>query len=143
MRFTLLLLCALAACSPSHSGPDDPGASPEQRWAQAGPDSYRFNFRQECFCVREQVQPVTIEVREGRISRVLAREGGHDLTGEANLRWPTVPELFARISEAQRDGVEPLMVRYDPELGYPTRIEIGSLAADAGVIYTASDLEPL
>jgi hypothetical protein len=147
MRFALLFLCGIvAACSggsSSRAEPESRSASPERLWDEAGLSSYRYEFQQQCFCVREQVQPVTIEVRDGRIFRVLARESGQELSTSPNLRWYTISDLFTLVSEAESNGVEPLVVRYDPELGYPTRIEIGSLAADAGVIYTASNLEPL
>lgn len=93
--------------------------------------------------MREQVQPVTIEVRAGEVVRVTARGTGEDLTSLPNLQWPTIAGLFTIIEEAREQGREPLQVGYDPQSGYPTRIEIGSLAADAGVIYTASDLQPL
>jgi hypothetical protein len=147
MRAVVLLVClALSACSAAPTPDAEPRgevAAHERLWREAGLEDYRFAFRQECFCVREQVQPVTIEVRNGRIARVVANESGQDLSRETNLRWRTIPELFALIAEAQANGVDPLMVQYDPRLGYPTRIEIGSLAADAGVIYSAADLEPV
>ncbi len=142
----LLALCCLVACSAGSSPGADPQrelAAQQRLWQDAGWESYRFEFQQQCFCVREQVQPVLVEVREGRIERVISRETGQDLSSEPNLRWYTVADLFKIISEAQANDTEPLVVRYDPQLGYPTHIEIGSLAADAGVIYTASSLEPL
>lgn len=133
-------------CSAGSSGESrslDEVAIQERLWQEAGLTSYRFEFEQQCFCVREQVQPVIIEVRDERIERVLSKETGQDLSGEANLQWYTVADLFGRIVEAQANGTAPLVVRYDPQLGYPVHIEMGSLAADAGVIFTASNLEPL
>ncbi len=136
----------LWSCSPppaSEAGSPSEAAVQEQRWQAAGIADYRYDFQQECFCVREQVQPVTIEVRGGEMRRVMTRETGEDLATLPNLQWPTIDGLFSTIAEAEEQGRQPLTVEYDPELGYPTRIEIGSLAADAGVIYTASDLQPL
>lgn len=139
----LIALFALG-CSPAPDA-EAPGAPAEaqQRWQAAGLQDYQFDFQQQCFCVLEQVQPVTIEVRGGKVARVVSRETGQDLTGVPGLHWRTVPELFQVIEGAERDGVTPLEVRYDPELGYPTQIEAGSLAADAGVVYSASNLRPL
>lgn len=132
------------ACSPA---PDaaSPGApaEAERRWEASGVRDYRFDFQQQCFCVPEQVQPVTIEVRDGRIVRVTARPSGQDITGAEGLHWRTIPELFQVIEGARRDGLTPLEVSYHPELGYPTSIEAGSLAADAGAVYTVSNLQPL
>ena len=132
------------ACSPAPDG-TSPGApaEAERRWEAAALQDYRFDFQQQCFCVPEQAQPVTIEVRGGRVTRVVSRTTGQDITGAEGLYWRTVPELFRVIEGARRDGVTPLEVRYDPELGYPTSIEAGSLAADAGAVYTVSNLQPL
>lgn len=144
-RFILWWLVLLPfACSPAPdaSAPDAP-AEAQRRWEAAALLDYRFDFQQNCFCVPEQVQPVTIEVRGGRVTRVISRATGQDITGAEGLHWRTVPDLFLVIEGARRDGMEPLAVRYDPELGYPTSIEAGSLAADAGAVYSASNLRPL
>jgi hypothetical protein len=141
---TVWLAPVLLACSSGsvpEAGPPAGVAVERQRWESAGVATYRFDFEQQCFCVREQVQPVTIEVRDGAVTRVVSRETGADITAVEGLRWPTIGDLFRVMEEAARDGITPLVVRYDPELGYPTHIEAGSLAADAGIIYTASNLE--
>jgi hypothetical protein len=54
-----------------------------------------------------------------------------------------VSDLFRLVADSREQGVTPLEVGYDAQLGYPVRIEAGSLAADAGTIYTAAALEPL
>lgn len=123
--------------------PDSTLSTERTRWESAALADYRYDFQQQCFCVREQVQPVTIEVRDGRISRVVSRESGAEITGMENLRWYTIPDLFGVVSEAQESGIEPLVVRYDSQYGYPSYIEAGTLANDAGVVYTASNLQPL
>lgn len=142
----LLALSCLVGCSAGSSpdaGPQRELATQERLWQAAGFESYRFEFQQQCFCVREQVHPVIIEVRESRIARVISKETGQDFSNEPKLRWYTVSDLFKIIAEAQSNDAESLVVRFDPQLGYPTHIEFGSLAADAGVIYSASNLEPL
>jgi hypothetical protein len=150
MRSAIRLLGFAVICLAGCSGDSSPDAEPqseiaaqERLWREAGLESYRFEFQQQCFCVPEQVQPVTVEVLDGRIERVISSDTGQDLSGEPNLQWYTVSDLFNLISEARGNDTEPLVVRYDPQLGYPTYIEIGSLAADAGAIYSASNLEPL
>lgn len=147
MRSAVLAICvAVSGCSAGsspESGPPDDVAAQERVWREAGLDSYRFGFQQQCFCVREQVQPVTVEVRDGRVERVLSSETGRDLSNDPGLRWHTIADLFDLISEARTNATEPLVVRYHPRLGYPMHIETGSLAADAGVVYSVSDLEPL
>jgi hypothetical protein len=139
----LLLQSGCSTGGAADDAPQGERALQQERWAAAAPADYTYEFQQQCFCVREQVQPVTIEVRDGAVMRAVSRETGEDLAGVEGLRWPTIADLFRVIVEAEANGVTPLVVRYDPELGYPTHIEAGSLAADAGVVYTASDLEPL
>jgi hypothetical protein len=144
MRSTLLALSLAAAasgCVPGGTSPASPQDTERQRWETAALDDYRYDFQQQCFCIREQVQPVTIEVRDGRVHRVVSRETG-SVVADPNLRWPTVPELFEIAAEARGGGAE-VEVRYDARLGYPTHIQTGSLANDAGVVYTASGLRPL
>jgi hypothetical protein len=104
---------------------------------------YRYDFQRLCFCVEEAVQPVTIEVRDGRVVRVVTRPGGKDVTNAEFVNWPTIEDLVDEIEEARARGEKNLVVRYDEKLGYPTFIEIGTLANDAGVRYTADNLEYL
>jgi outer membrane lipoprotein-sorting protein len=145
MRALVLGLLLLAGCSAA-SAPVAPrpgaGTAQEQQWRAAALADYRYDFEQQCFCIAEQRQPVTIEVRGGRVSRVLARATGQPVAASENVRWHTVDDLFRLIAEAKANQSE-LRVAYDPRLGYPTRVEIGSLAADAGVIYIAGNLRPL
>ena len=145
-RLFCLALPFLLGCSAAQSPAADPVstlATQQQRWQAADVEDYRFHFQQQCFCVREQVQPVIVEVRNGQIARVLSQETGQEVARGENLRWYTISDLFGLISEARQNGMEPLVVRYDPQFGYPTHIEIGTLANDAGVIYSASNLQPL
>lgn len=144
MRALVLGLLLLASCSTSPAPATQPaaGTAQEEQWRASALSDYRFDFEQQCFCIAEQRQPVTIEVRGGRVSRVLARATGQPVAASENVRWLTVDDLFRRIAEAQANQTE-LRATYDPRLGYPTRVEIGSLAADAGVIYIASNLRPL
>jgi hypothetical protein len=144
MKKILMLGLALAAgCATVPAGEPGVVSTEERRWQAAGLRDYRYDFEQQCFCTEERRQPVTVEVRGGRVVRVVSRATGREVPLRDDLRWYTVPELFARVAEARREGVLPLEVAYDPRLGYPTRIEAGSLAADAGVVYLASNLRPL
>ncbi|MBD0319233.1 MAG: hypothetical protein ICV87_02800 [Gemmatimonadetes bacterium] len=143
MRALILGLLLLAGCAttsaPTQSGA---GTAEERQWRAAALADYRFDFEQQCFCIEAQRQPVTVEVRGGRVSQVLARATGQPVSAAENVQWRTVDDLFRLIAEARANGTE-LRASFDPRLGYPTRVEIGSLAADAGVIYIASNLRPL
>lgn len=139
----LLSTLLLAGCAPSPrvSPPTTPNDSARAAWAALEIRDYRFDFERQCFCVREAVEPVTIDVRSGEIAAVRSRSTGDEILVSDMVQWHTVEELFRLIEEAEAEGQD-VRVEYDT-LGYPRRIEIGSLAADAGVIYTISRLERL
>ena len=128
LRSMCIALLAATGCSRGVAGPECEGAD------------YSYDFQRTCFCPRELVQPVTIVVRGGQVARVLTRPGGADVTNTQNARWPTIDDLRQEIDEARGRG-EPVIVRYDEKLGYPTFIEIGTLATDAGVRYSAENLQ--
>ncbi|HEY0154190.1 MAG TPA: DUF6174 domain-containing protein [Longimicrobium sp.] len=131
MRLKLVLLCialmAVAGCS------RDPTAA----WDRS---EYLYDFQRTCFCGSQVTAPVTIHVRAGVVAGVFKRPSGENVTNLPNADWPTIEDLVERIEEARRNGEKNLIVRYDEEHGYPTYIEIGTIANDAGVIYTAENL---
>jgi hypothetical protein len=131
MRLKLVLLCialmAVAGCS------RDPTAT----WDRS---DYQYDFQRICYCGSQVTAPVTIYVRDGRVAHVFKRPSGEDVTSLPNADWPTIEDLVERIEEARRNGEKNLVVRYDKERGYPTYIEIGTIANDAGVVYTAENL---
>jgi Family of unknown function (DUF6174) len=148
----VLSLSALAACAPqARSGDPDPPPPPtsaaqgdlaaaRQLWASQETDDYRYRFSRQCFCLGRG--PVVVEVRDGRVASVRDAESGGPPAEDAGTYVLTVEQLFERIAEAQRGG-EATSVSYDPVRGFPVRAEIGSLAADAGVVYEIGELAPL
>jgi hypothetical protein len=139
-----MLLLSLAGCA-GVSQPADPlheVRSARATWAAQELRDYRFDFDRQCFCVREAVEPVTIEVRGGGVHEVRSRRTGEVMPHSEAVPWYTIEQLFGQIEEAQAAGIQSVRVEYHP-LGYPSEIEIGSLAADAGVHYTVKNVEPL
>jgi hypothetical protein len=133
----------LAGCSElTMSG--DPLEAHLAQWRSQNLDDYRFDFQRTCFCTPASVQPVTIEVRDGKVARVFSRPSGQDVpsTGMVSA-WPTVDDLFTQVGQASAARVAPLVVRWDEQRGYPTYVEMGTLANDAGTIMAASNLTPL
>ena len=69
----LAVFSCLAGCGGASVKPDAIPADtfPQQltsartRWTQKGLRSYRFTVQMSCFCLEENVRPVTITVREG------------------------------------------------------------------------------
>jgi hypothetical protein len=109
-------------------------------WLLRAIDDYRFQLQISCFCGAEITRPVIIEVRGGAIAKVEDLATGRavpDLSA-----YPTVTKLFDdAIDERSRGGS--VSVAYDRTLGIPVRLEVGTLANDAGIMYLLSNLAGL
>jgi hypothetical protein len=112
-------------------------AEQRARWEAQGLDDYRFTLARSCFCPEEATQPMRVEVRDDRVVKVTSFRTGRDLDVRLGL---TVEQLFGMIAAAERDGTY-LEASYHPRRGYPVGAVIGTLANDAGVAYSLSDLE--
>lgn len=140
----LLAACSLGGCAGIMDTEDELaplyGGSAEhrQRWEAQGLDDYRFTLARSCFCPEEATQPARVEVRGDRVVKVTSFRTGRDLDVRVGL---TVEQLFERIAAAERDGTY-LEASYHSQRGYPVGAVIGTLANDAGVAYSLSDLEP-
>ena len=109
-------------------------------WAEKGPKSYRYLYRASCFCyIRDELE---IVVENGRMTSARRTKDGDWVAETFWVAFPTVEELFDAIEKARREGT-PVEARYDPELGYPTDVTIGTMANDAGVRHILRALEPL
>jgi hypothetical protein len=109
-------------------------------WVTRGITDYRVQLRIACFCGSEVTRPVVVEVRGGVVAKVTDLETGKPAT--ALTSYPTITGLFdAAIAERARGGF--VSVAYDTAAGLPVRLEIGTLANDAGVQYQVSGLTPL
>ena len=141
-RSMLVLLSALFALG-GCAGLTDPdpvaGEVAEQmrKWEAQGLDDYRFTLARTCFCTEEATQPARVEVRGDRVVRVTSIRTGRALSLELGV---TVEAMFEQIAAAARDGTY-LEAAYHPARGYPAQVVIGTLANDAGVGYSLSDLE--
>jgi len=109
-------------------------------WLLRAIDDYRFQLQISCFCGAEITRPVVIEVRGGAIAKVEDLETGRAVPAVA--AYPTITKLFdAAIGERSRGGS--VSVAYDRTLGIPVRLEVGTLANDAGTMYLLSNLAAL
>lgn len=145
MRKLMMVLALIfsAGCS-SSGGPAGPIIDVESaraRWTVEGFESYRYDLERICFCVPEAREPVTIEVRNGVVTAVASRNTWASMLGSEVVAWPTIEELFEMIERAEADG-ERVSVEFAPS-GYPSVIEIGELAADAGTNYLISNAADL
>jgi hypothetical protein len=85
--------------------------------------------------------PVTVTVRNGAVEARQYVSSGATVTSEYAQIFPAVEGLFTLIDDAIKSGTKPLTTRYDPTLGYPTRIALGDPAVDAP-LYLVSNLTP-
>lgn len=109
-------------------------------WLSHGIDDYRFQLQISCFCGAEITRPVLIDVHGGAIAKVQDLETGRPVTDVS--AYPTISKLFdAAIAERSRGGY--VSVAYDRTLGIPVRLEVGTLANDAGTLYLVSSLARL
>jgi hypothetical protein len=106
-------------------------------WLLRKIDDYRFQLQISCFCRSAITRPVVIEVRGGTVTKVEDLETGTAVSDVS--AYPSITKLFdAAIDERSRGGS--VSVAYDRTLGIPVRLEVGTIANDAGVQYFLSDL---
>ena len=106
-------------------------------WVARGIADYRVQLQKSCFCGGDITRPVLIEVRGGAVSKVWDLETAKPVA-DISL-YPTITGLFdAAIAERSRGGN--VTVSYDAALGTPVRLEIGTVANDAGVQYFLSSV---
>ncbi len=109
-------------------------------WNQRKISNYRYTLSRDCFCTPEARGPVVIEVRNGKTTSITNAANGKPVNPELFQQYNTIPKLFNSIKDALARKEPELTVGYNPKLGYPTQIKIGSLAADAGVVLTINNL---
>lgn len=111
-------------------------------WESAGIDSYVYDLTRICYACGGGRLAVT--VTDGVVTGAVGDEGEPVPEG-ALPTVETVGGLFDVVERAidrEADGFE---VRYDPELGYPTLIDLDPdrHAIDEEIRYEASDLVPI
>ena len=105
-------------------------------WVARKIDTYRFHLTISCFCGSEITRPVIIDVRQGVVASVVDVETNKPVTNK--FLYPTITALFdAAIAERSRGGN--VTVAYDRLIGIPARLEVGTIANDAGTLYFLSD----
>lgn len=117
-------------------------AQQEVRWEGRALHDYLFEYHYQ---FGGAVEAARIYVASDTVVAALDLATGSSLTLDPSNGWPTVDELFARAKEALSSENVDVTVEYDPDLGYPTRIDVSpKVATPAGGSSTrASGLEPL
>jgi hypothetical protein len=109
-------------------------------WVARGITNYRVQLSVVCFCGSDFVRPVLVEVRGGIVVKAWDLETASPRP--TLTPYPSITALFdAAIAERSRGGN--VSVSYDRATGVPVRLEIGTIANDAGVQYQLGGLTPL
>lgn len=106
-------------------------------WVARGITNYQFQLQISCFCGSDITRPVLIEVRDGAVAKVLDLETSKPVANTSP--YSTITQLFDK-AIAMRSGGGNVSVAYDQALGVPVRLEVGTIANDAGVLYFLSAL---
>jgi hypothetical protein len=94
----------------------------EGLWEAEDVHDYDFDYVLSCECSSTATQPVTIEVRNDQVSRVLTASAGTEVDPAPGVSWPTVDSLFiwARETIANRDLA--ISVTFDTTYHFPARV---------------------
>lgn len=127
----LLLGVATAGCE-SPTAPGDRGLLAEARaqWRSRNQDSYSFELNRNCFCVLGG-RRMTVTVRAGAVVGADYLDASGPVDAALLSYIPTIPDLFDLIEDALDRDVASFLAEYDPELGFPTRIEVDYSATAA------------
>ena len=144
IRTTITLVLVAAACSsPLDQGEARELATSRAKWSQRSFADYSFEARHGCtFCSPEELGPVRITVRQETVADVTLLETGASV--DPGL-WFSIEQLYEQIPVwAKGEGVDDVIVDYDPTLGFPSSIQVryeeGIL--DAGDTYSVSNVGP-
>jgi hypothetical protein len=115
----------------------------KQLWAKQNISNYRFTVRQTCFCSIESMQPVNIEVRNGKVTSIVPAIDVLSFNREDFTNHDSIAKLFDVIEDAIAKEAEHLSVTYHPTLGYPTKIDIDydQMMADEEISLTIDNLQ--
>ena len=117
----LILLLTPLSCGNSGEPVAPTTRGPRSLWLSHAAGSYVIEQARLCFCPGPHGF-VQLTVVDNQIVEGVAADRGGSLTIEELERYKTVDELFDFIDEAQGRKPAVLLVKYDPDFGYPRNI---------------------
>ena len=137
----LILTLILSACGGRSTLNEN-----RDKWNASGINHYRFELTIFCFCPFSEVNPVTVEVLDGRIVSLTGADGqplpenfrsDFDQAGTVNLLFAIAENSLANADQAE--------VTYDAAYGFPSSIRVDwiELAMDDEVSYYIENFEVL
>lgn len=114
-----------------------------RKWINQNISSYRYTLRVRCFCNPQVTQPVVIEVRNGKVTSIVAANTRKSVNPEPFKNYDTIPDLFNLARTAISKNASRLVVTYHPTLGYPTQMSIdySDRIADDEISFTIEKFE--
>ncbi|WKZ48888.1 MAG: DUF6174 domain-containing protein [Anaerolineales bacterium] len=136
----------LAACSAGGSELE----RNRQTWQDAGVSHYRMDLSLSCFCVFNELMPLSVEVKDGKVVSLADKDGNPISADDPNYSFfvglGTVDALFADLESAMKSPeAGDITVKYDAALGFPTEAQIDYIkeAVDDELYVTVSGFEQL
>jgi Family of unknown function (DUF6174) len=110
------------------------------QWAARGITAYQYEYQVTGFFIGYAGQRIRLVVRDGVVESATLVADGKPLPGPLT-EWPTIDRLFDRAMEAAAAGVL-RGVRFDPQLDYPSEIDLDG-PPDASGSVLATSLRPI
>jgi Family of unknown function (DUF6174) len=141
--FLIILVAGLPACS-----------SPERQayeknhtlWESQAIRHYRIHFEIGCMCPWAAMMPLTVEVLDGEIVSMVAKNGG-DMSNYLDTfrQHATIESQFVTVDSAISKRVYKLAVQYNATYGFPTSIVVdpSRMMTDDATGYYVTDFETL
>lgn len=144
-----LVLVVAAAAGCGIVGPDDDRREEieerREEWESRSFRDYAFTLRVACFCLPAAREPVRVEVRRGRIARIVDPDTGELVDHDRRPLYPTIEGLFTILLEAVEADAHEIDVDWDAMLGHPRHIFIDyeRRTVDEEIGYEVRDVVPL
>ena len=118
----------------------------EGMWAAKRPAAYEFTIQVSCFCPLPKPPP-TFSVRNG-VATLLTKPDDPRLSNSSYsfyARFNTMEKLFTTLRDHLRQQPTSMVVRYDPQLGYPVsaEIDVNKMVFDDELSFRVSNFKPV
>ena len=124
----IVLALILAACGSVPSNEFDQNVT---KWNDANISHYRMQVGVSCFCPFGDINPITVEVKDGQIVSMVGANGAEVLDTDpvyASLsQYGNVDSLFTWLGQALADA-DKIEVSYDATYGFPNNVAVDYIA---------------